>query len=96
MLMEPQVAKFSQLLVKKIGNAALSKNCSKGVFVFMEGAKYLGPWVLHTGVVVLVKSSISGKEQNIRQIEPGEVFAEVPIFKNVEWYPLNARCVSAC
>ncbi|MBI4027893.1 MAG: Crp/Fnr family transcriptional regulator [Verrucomicrobia bacterium] len=94
--MDPHITHFSKLLVEKIGKAALSKTCSKGVFVFMEGARYLGPWVLHKGSAVLVKSSSGGKEQILRQIEPGEVFAEVPIFKNVDWYPVNARCVTAC
>lgn len=96
MSMDPQISKFSALLYKKTGSAGLSKSCSKGVFVFMEGAKYLGPWILLKGTVVLVKTSRSGKEQITRQIEPGEVFAEVPIFKNVEWYPITARCTTPC
>jgi CRP/FNR family transcriptional regulator, dissimilatory nitrate respiration regulator len=93
--MEPSVLQFSKRLFEKVQKSALSKSCSKGVFVFMEGEKYLGPWILHKGGVVLVKSSTGGKEQIVKQIEPGEVFAEVPIFKNVDWYPLNARCSEA-
>jgi CRP-like cAMP-binding protein len=94
--MDPQVRKFSEMLLQRLKPQALSKVCSKGVFVFMEGAKYLGPWVLQKGVLVLVKTSTAGKEQVIREVEPGEVFAEVPIFKNVDWYPLSARCSTPC
>jgi CRP-like cAMP-binding protein len=94
--MDYHVMQFSKMLLKKVGEDALSKTCSKGVFVFMEGSKYLGPWILHKGSIVLVKSSTSGKEHIVREIEPGEVFAEVPIFKNVEWYPINARCATPC
>ncbi len=93
---DPQAIPFSRLLLKGVGRAALSKTCSKGVFVFLEGARYLGPWVLHRGSVVLVKSSASGKEQIVRQIDPGEIFAEVPVFRNVDWYPINARCATDC
>ena len=32
--MDPHIAQFSKLLVEKIGKEALSKTCSKGVFVF--------------------------------------------------------------
>jgi CRP/FNR family transcriptional regulator, dissimilatory nitrate respiration regulator len=93
--MDPQVMKFSRELVRRIGRGALSKNCSKGVYVFREGDRYMGPWVLIKGVVLLVKTSASGKEQIVRQIEPGEVFAEVPLFKGIGWYPIHARCAVA-
>ena len=94
--MDPQILNFSRQLFEKLRKDALSKTCSKGVLVFREGEKYAGPWVLHKGAVVLVKSSRSGKEQIVRQIEPGEVFAEVPLFRNIDWYPVNARCATRC
>ncbi len=94
--MDAQVMEFSKLLRARAAKFALSKSCSKGIFVFIEGAPYLGPWVLLKGSVVLVKSSASGKEQILRQVEPGEVFAEVPIFRDIAWYPINARCASDC
>ncbi len=94
--MDPLIARFSKILSEQVGNAARSKTCSKGVFVFTEGSKYFGPWILHKGVVVLVKSSSTGKEQIVRQVETGEWFAEVPIFRNVDWYPINARCATNC
>lgn len=90
------IQRFSKLLYTAVRSSARSKVCSKGVFVFMEGAPYHGPWILHKGVVALVKSSSSGKEYMVRQVEPGEIFAEVPLFKNVAWYPVNARCLSRC
>ena len=94
--MDAQVREFSELLRARAAKVALSKTCSKGVFVFLEGAPYLGPWVLQRGSIVLVKTSSSGKEQILRQVEPGEVFAEVPIFRDLAWYPINARCASDC
>jgi CRP/FNR family transcriptional regulator len=93
--MSPEISRFSQELAAKVGEEALSKNCSKGVSVFREGDKYLGPWLLVKGSVVLVKSSAAGKEQLVREIEPGEVFAEVPLFKTFGWYPITARCATA-
>lgn len=94
--MDSLIAQFSKMLVDRVGNAARSKTCSKGVFVFAEGSAYLGPWILQKGVVVLTKTSSGGKEQIVRQVEPGEWFAEVPIFRGVAWYPINARCASPC
>jgi CRP/FNR family transcriptional regulator, dissimilatory nitrate respiration regulator len=93
--MDPIVQQYSKLLFEKVKKQALSKSCSKGVLVFREGDKYLGPWILHQGSVVLVKSSTAGKEQIVREIGPGEVFAEVPVYKNIDWYPLNARCAES-
>ncbi len=92
----PALQEFARLLHEKTREQALSKSCSKGVWVFHEGDGYQGPWVLHNGSVVLVKSSSGGKEQIVRQVESGELFAEVPLFKEVEWYPVSARCASAC
>lgn len=94
--MNHSVTDFSKLLYEKIRKSARSKRCSKGVYLFMEGNPYAGPYYLHKGTVVLVKSSSKGKEQIVRQIEPGEIFAEVPIFRNIDWYPINARCSTAC
>lgn len=94
--MNQPVLTFSKLILEKVGEAALFKKCSKGVFVFMEGNKYSGPWFLHKGVIVLVKTSSSGKEHIIRQVEHGEIFAEVPAFRNIAWYPVSARCSTSC
>lgn len=94
--MNAHIQKFSRELFQALGKDALSKTCSRGVLVFREGDPYLGPWLLEKGSVVLVKSSLAGKEQIVRQVDAGEVFAEVPLFKNVGWYPINARCSTAC
>jgi len=94
--MNVHILKFSHELFQALRTDALSKTCSKGVFVFREGDAYAGPWMLCKGSVVLVKSSIEGKEQIVRQIDPGELFAEVPLFKNVGLYPVSARCATQC
>ncbi len=87
---------FAHALYEKTRHEARSKLCSKSVLVFREGVEYLGPWMLHKGNVVLFKTSSAGKEQIVRQVEAGELFAEVPLFKQVDWYPVSARCVSSC
>jgi CRP/FNR family transcriptional regulator len=94
--MNANILRFSKELFQALRAEARSKTCSKGVLVFREGDPYSGPWMLSKGSVVLSKSSVSGKEQIVRQIDVGEVFAEVPLFKNVDWYPINARCVTQC
>lgn len=94
--MDSLILHFSKALLEHLGGAVRSKTCSKGMFVFTEGSKYSGPWILNKGVVVLSKSSSEGKEQIVKQVEPGEWFAEVPIFRDLDWYPINARCVSSC
>jgi CRP/FNR family transcriptional regulator len=93
--MDPLIAGFSRELVRLVGSEALSKHCSKGVHVFQEGDKYRGPWALVKGAVVLAKTSAAGREHLVRQIEPGEVFAEIPLFKSIGLYPINARCATA-
>jgi CRP/FNR family transcriptional regulator len=94
--MNTHILKFSQELLQALRKDVRSKTCSKGVLIFREGDSYAGPWILCKGSVVLVKSSVAGKEQIVRQIDEGEVFAEVPLFKGVNWYPVNARCATSC
>lgn len=92
----PPTQGLSDLLLKKVGAEALPRRCAKGDFVFREGERYQGPWILEKGVAVILKVSSAGKEQIIRQIEPMEMFAEIPLFLPADKYPINVRCATPC
>jgi CRP/FNR family transcriptional regulator len=92
--MDAPLARFAALLAARLGPRAVPRRFAKGAFVFREADPYLGPWLLREGAVVLVRTSHSGKTHIVRQVEPGEAFAEVPLFRELGRYPVDARCAS--
>ncbi len=93
--MDEPIARFGRMLFESFRPPPVRRRSARGVFVFREGDAYLGPWLLHTGSVLVVRVARSGREQVVRQIGPGELFAEVPLFQEVGAYPVSARCAAA-
>ncbi len=73
-----QIASFRQL--------------AKGETLFLEGDPAHGFFILLTGRMRIYKSSPEGKEYTLHSISPGEMFAEVAIFRGNS-FPAN--CVAA-
>jgi CRP/FNR family transcriptional regulator len=83
---------FSELnaeAVKSLAKAAQKRDFVKGSILFGEGEEAEALYILVSGAVDLVKSSPEGKEQLVRNVKPGEVFAEAAMFAG-DSYPVTA------
>lgn len=66
---------------------------SAGQFVFSEGEPVEAFFLLLTGLVQAFKMASDGKEVVLHLIQPGEVFAEYPVFGGLSHYPASALCL---
>lgn len=69
------------------------RTVKKREYLFHEGEKGGGMFLLAAGNIQLHKNTEDGREVVIRVIKPGEVFAEVVLFEK-EHYPVSARAVA--
>ena len=60
--------------------------------LFLEGQRARAVFMLASGTIQLVKTSVAGKEVVIRTVQPGEVFAEAVLFEH-DTYPVTALAV---
>jgi CRP-like cAMP-binding protein len=74
-----------------ITELASFKHLAKGEMLFFEGDPAFGFYILLTGRVRIYKSSPEGKEYTLHSIGPGQMFAEVAIFRGKS-FPAN--CVA--
>ncbi|MBT3182259.1 MAG: Crp/Fnr family transcriptional regulator [Deltaproteobacteria bacterium] len=87
-----QTMLFSGLEVSELndlGKVASSTKVKSGGVIFNEGDEAQSFYVLVEGSIDLVKSSAEGKEQLIRNVKRGEVFAEAAMFAG-STYPVTA------
>jgi len=70
-----------------------TEKVKKREYLFHEGEKGGGMFLLIDGNIQLHKNTEDGREVVIRVIKPGEVFAEVVLFER-ERYPVSARAVT--
>src|ERR1035437_4003146 len=85
---------FSELDIKdlrKISEFSSIKKYDKNEWIFTEGDKYRGFYIVLKGNVKVFKLSPEGKESVINIIPPLELFAEVPLFEGYTEYPSNAQ-----
>jgi len=75
--------------LSELASLARVMKIKKGEMIFNEGDKAGALYVLVSGVVTLVKYSPSGKEQFIRIVKNGEMFAEAALFSGGD-YPVSA------
>jgi CRP/FNR family transcriptional regulator len=71
---------------------AVERSLAKGEFLFSEGDECKGLFVVSRGVVKILKSSVSGREQSLHLEMPGMPVAELPLFDGGS-YPASAQCV---
>jgi CRP/FNR family transcriptional regulator, dissimilatory nitrate respiration regulator len=67
------------------------KHLAKGEILFLEGDPAFGFFILLEGRVRIYKSSSDGKQYTLHSIAPGQMFAEVAIFRG-DVFPAN--CVA--
>lgn len=69
-----------------------SKRFKKKELLFLEGDEGVSLFILLRGSVQLFKVTPEGKEVVIKIVKPGEMFAEVVLFRE-STYPVNARAL---
>ncbi len=62
----------------------------EGYNIFFEGEEGTGVYFLKEGRVKVIKSSLSGKEQILDILNPGQIFGEVILF-GIDKYPATTR-----
>jgi CRP-like cAMP-binding protein len=78
-----------------LARMAVKKTFPRHAAIFGEGKEARGFYLLITGQVKLVKSSLEGKEYIIRLVGPGETFAEAAVFGEIP-YPATAIALEEC
>jgi CRP-like cAMP-binding protein len=81
--------------LEALAQMAVSKNFPRQAVIFWEGKEAEGFYILVTGYIKLVKSSLEGKEYILRLVGPGETFAEAAVFSDVP-YPATAMALEDC
>ncbi len=66
---------------------------SAGQWVFSEGEPVEAFFLLVSGLVQAYKMGPDGKEVVLHLVQPGEVFAEYPVFGRLAHYPASALCL---
>ena len=78
-----------------LARMAVRKAFPRQATIFSEGKEAQGFFLLITGQIKLVKSSLEGKEYIIRLVGPGESFAEAAVFGEIP-YPATAIALEDC
>ena len=81
--------------LEALADLAVNRQFSRQATIFWEGKEPQGFYLLVTGLVKLVKSSLDGKEYIIRLVQPGETFGEAVVFA-VSPYPATAIALEDC
>lgn len=66
----------------QIAGAARSRQYKKGEFIYSAGEYSSALYVLHTGQVKLFRLNVSGREQVLRVLSPGDFFGELSLFSS--------------
>lgn len=81
--------------LEALAQMAVSRAFPRQSPIFWEGKEAQGFYLLITGQVKLVKSSLEGKEYIIRLVGPGETFGEAAVFAESP-YPATAIPLEDC
>ena len=76
--------------ISAIAAFTVSKNLGKGDYLFREGARSEGFYIVQKGAINVHRVSAAGKEQTIHLFRPIESFAEASLATETG-YPANAR-----
>jgi CRP/FNR family transcriptional regulator len=78
--------------LERIGSFVVHKALEKGEYLFREGGKAEGFYVVQSGAINVHRVSAAGKEQVICVFHPGQSFAEAALAGR-EGYPADARAI---
>lgn len=81
--------------LRRVADISSTQRYEKKSFIFREGERADGFFVVADGRVKVFKLSPDGKEQVLHLIGPGQSFAEATIFEGGT-YPAHAEALSGC
>ena len=67
------------VMLETIAQSAVRRDFDAGQIVFLEGEPCTGLYIVQEGWLKGVKSSLSGREQVLRFLGPGETFSEISV-----------------
>ncbi len=79
----PYFSNIDAELIETIAQQMKVQQYDIGQVVFLEGEQDVALYIVQSGWLKAVKTSLDGREQVLRFIGPGEVFNEVEVFINV-------------
>jgi len=78
----PYFAGLNQAELDSVYRLVKEKTYARGDMIYMDGETANELYFVASGAVKIFKTSVSGKEQIIRIVRPGESFNDVPVFDN--------------
>jgi len=82
-------SELSENACRRLADMSRRRVVDKRELLFMEGAEGRAIYLLISGSLQLVKTSIDGRETVIKTVKQGELFAEVILFEKPR-YPVSA------
>lgn len=86
---------MSSRQLDEMASIVSDKKYHKGELIFADGDDGVGFYLVISGRVKVYKVSPDGKEQIMHIFNPGQPFAEVPVFEGTR-YPANAEALEQC
>lgn len=87
-------AGLSPRSLEAMASVARMQTVAKREILFNEGQKAHSMFLLKTGRIKLLKTSLDGREVVIKTVNPGEIFAEATLFER-DTYPVTAVATEA-
>ncbi len=81
--------------LETVARLAVNREFVRDTTIFWEGKEAHGFYILLSGRVKLVKSSLEGKEFILRLVQPGETFGEAAVLAE-SVYPVTAVALEDC
>jgi len=78
----PYFAGLSPDELESVRRLLVEKKAERGEIIFMDGEPARALYLLVSGVVKIFKTSVSGKEQILTIVRPGESFNDISVFDN--------------
>lgn len=92
----PVFSELSNEDLEEIKNITIERNLPKGTTIFMEGDKGDAFYFVKSGKVKVYKTTSDGRELIFTILSPGDVFAEVSLFNDID-YPAGTEVLEdAC
>ena len=88
----PMFSELSEDQIREITSSSLQMEIKKHQFLFMEGEKYQGFYILLKGSIKVFRISREGKETIIHLVQPKQAFADIPLFEGTD-YPVSAEAL---
>lgn len=77
-----------------MANLSSIRHFAAGEMIFGQGEAAESFYIVLSGRVQIYKISPEGKEVILHLFGPGDMFAEVPIFSGIPFYPANSLCLN--